>query len=423
MTAAPRQSIAIIGTGISGMGIAALLHPHHDITVYEKNAVIGGHSRTRDVPTPDGTVPVDTGFIVFNERNYPLLTRLFKHLQVPVAPSNMSFGASIGDSWLEYSTQSLGNLFAQKRNLLRPAFWRMIFDILRFNASARRYLARDPDCTLGQCLDELKMGAWFRAYYLLAMGGAIWSTPLQAMPRFPACTFIRFFDNHGLLTINDQPQWYTVRGGSREYVRRLTAPFQDRIHCNRGIRKVWRDTTGAFVEDESGQQTRYDAVVFACHADQALAMMADATSDERATLGAFRYQANRAVLHGDSSLMPRRRAAWASWVYRATSATDRTAAVSLSYWMNNLQPLATTQPVFVTLNPGTQPAADQLHDDHSFEHPVFDAAAVRAQSRLGSLQGSNRFWFCGAYQRYGFHEDGLASAVAVAERMGISPPW
>lgn len=418
-----RKTIAVIGAGISGLGIASLLHPHHDIVVYEKNPYIGGHSRTIDVMTKDGAIPVDTGFIVFNERNYPLLTRLFAHLQVPIQASNMSFGASIDAGRLEYATHSLSGLFAQKANLIQPAFWRMLIDIVRFNAQARRYLTEDPAFTLGACLDALKLGPWFRDYFLLAMGGAIWSTPLQSMLQFPASTFIRFFDNHGLLTINDQPQWYTVRGGSRAYVQRLTAPFITRIHCNRALRKVWRTEGQAVVEDIHGQQARYDAVVFACHADQALKLMADADSDERNLLSAFRYQSNRIILHRDTSFMPRRRQAWASWVYRAEALGGQPPILSLSYWMNNLQPLATQEPIFVTLNPGHVPNPGLVDDAYVFEHPIFDTAAIRSQSMMETIQGRNRFWFCGAHLRYGFHEDGLGSAVHVAKHMGIEPPW
>jgi len=418
-----RKKIAIIGTGISGLGIASLLHPHHDITVYEKNGYIGGHSRTVEVNTKDGVVPVDTGFIVFNKRNYPLLTRLLAHLQVPIADSDMSFGASINNGWLEYGTRKPANIFAQKRNLLRPEFLGMIADILRFNKSAHLYLHKDPSFTLGDCLDDLGMRPWFRNYFLLAMGGAIWSMPLADMLKFPARTFIRFFENHGLLTINDHPQWHTVVGGSREYVRRLTEPFKGRIHLGRAVTNVIRNDDSVLVEDSNAGMQYFDEVIFACHADQALAMIANPSIQEQKILSAFTYQPNRAVLHSDTSFMPTRRNAWSSWVYLSESKADNNPCVSLSYWMNNLQPLATDQPLIVTLNPGREPAAELIHDDVMFEHPVFDAAAIENQSRIEGIQGHNRLWFCGAYQRYGFHEDGLGSAVALAERMGVLPPW
>lgn len=423
MKSLKRKKIAIIGSGISGLGAASLLHPHHDITVYEKNSYIGGHSRTVEVKTDNGVIPVDTGFIVFNYRNYPLLTRLFAHLQVPVAKSEMSFGASIQDGWLEYGTQHLHNMFAQKHNLLRPAYWRMIVDILRFNATAKRFADSAPSVTLGECLDALRMGPWFRNYFLLAVGGAIWSTPPEQMLKFPARTFIRFFDNHGLLTVNNQPQWYTVEGGSREYVKRLTEPFTDRIRLSTGVRKVMRSQEGVTVIDDRGHNDAFDEAVFACHADQALTMMEQPDAAEHAILSAFTYQPNRIVLHSDTSFMPRRKAAWASWVYISEQPKDKKPRVCLSYWMNNLQPLKTSRPLIVTLNPGREPRADLVHDEYIFEHPVFDEAAIRHQSEIERIQGKNRFWFCGAYQRYGFHEDGLGSAVAMARQMGIEPPW
>jgi predicted NAD/FAD-binding protein len=418
-----RKKIAIIGSGISGLGAAYLLHPHHDITLYEKNDYIGGHSRTLEVQTPDGMIPVDTGFIVFNYRNYPLLTKLFAHLHVPVAKSDMSFGVSIDHGWLEYGTRRMHDLFAQRGNLLRPAFWRMIADILKFNASAKQFLTADPSITIGECLETLGMGPWFRDYFLLAMGGAIWSTPLEQMLKFPACTFIRFFDNHGLLSVNDQPQWYTVEGGSREYVKRLSEPFRQCIRLSTAVQHVRRTEEAVIVQSEHGKQDSFDEVIFACHADQALALLENPHAEERTVLGGFRYQPNRAVLHRDTSFMPRRKAAWSSWVYLSESQTDQSPNVSLSYWMNNLQPLQTSQPLIVTLNPGREPDPALVYDDHWFEHPVFDESAIMNQSRIDSIQGKDRLWFCGAYQRYGFHEDGLGSAVAMVRHMGIEPPW
>lgn len=423
MSNSSKKKIAIIGTGISGLGAASILHDHHEITLYEKNDYIGGHSRTIEVKTKEGIFPVDTGFIVFNKYNYPLLTRLFEHLKVPIIESDMSFGASINNGWLEYGTQRLLNLFAQKRNLLRPGFWGMLADILKFNQVARAYLNKDPSFTLGQCLDELGMRTWFRQYFLLAMGGAIWSMSLAEMLKFPASTLIRFFENHGLLSINDHPQWYTVKGGSREYIQRLTEPFKDRIYLDRGVKKVWRDDSGAIVEDNQGHQAAYDFVVFACHADQVLEIVADPSPEEKKILSAFHYQANRAVVHSDISFMPKRKQAWASWVYLSETKNDKNPCVSLSYWMNALQNLQTDQPLIVTLNPGREPNQKLIYDDYTFEHPVFNALAIRHQSQIDSLQGQNHLWFCGAYQRYGFHEDGLESAVKIVRSMGVNPSW
>lgn len=418
-----KQRIAIIGTGISGMGAASILHPHHDITVYEKNDCIGGHSRTVDVSTPDGIIAVDTGFIVFNGRNYPLLTKLFEHYHVPIAKSDMSFGASIEGGWLEYGTQNISNIFAQKRNVLKPQFWGMVRDILRFNRQAKAYLEKDPSISLGNCLDALGMGDWYRQYFILPMGACIWSTPLVQMLDFPASSFLRFFENHGLLSVNDQPQWYTVHGGSKEYIARLTAPFKDHVRLFCGATKVERMADGVLLHDTQGGAALFDQVVFACHADQALAMLQNPTADESRILSKFRYQTNRMALHSDVSFMPKNKSAWASWVYLSDTKTDDNPNVSLSYWMNNLQPLATKTPMIVTLNPSREPAKEMLHDAATFEHPVFDEAAIRAQAEIPTIQGSDRLWFCGAYQRYGFHEDGLGSAVAMCKQIGIEPVW
>lgn len=419
----PGSNMAIIGSGISGLGAAYMLAPYHKITVYEKNDYAGGHARTVDVATPQGTVPVDTGFIVFNDRTYPLLTSLFAHLNVPVEKSDMSFGASIRNGWLEYGTKGLHNLFARKSNLVNPRFWRMAADILRFNAGARRYLESDASLTLGECLDELGTGEWFRDYYLLAMGGAIWSTPVSGMLEFPACTFIRFFDNHGLLTIGDHPQWYTVRGGSREYVRRLSAGFSGRILTGCGVTAVIRKTDHVLVHDEKGRILKYDDVIFACHADQVLRLVKNPTKDEQSVLSDLRYRSGRMVLHSDTQFMPKRKSAWASWVYLSEEAKDDSQHMCLSYWMNNLQPLRTGMPVIVTLNPSREPDGNLVHDECRFEHPVFDRAAIRAQGRIDDIQGKDRLWFCGAYQRYGFHEDGLRSAVDMAGKTGVKPSW
>ena len=413
------MKIAIIGAGIAGLGAARLLHPAHEITVYEANAYAGGHSRTIDIDIGrgNGPQPLDTGFIVFNDWNYPNLTGLFDWLGVGYEKSDMSFGVSIGeDGWLEYSSSAL---FAQKGNLLRGAYWKMLADILRFNRRAETYLAADPSVTLGQCLDALKMGDWFRRYYLLAMGAAIWSMPLEAVLDYPAATYLRFFKNHGLLNVVRRPQWYTVSGGSREYVRRLIQPFQDRLRLSTPVRRIRREGTGWAVTDAAGETAQYDRVVCACHADEAAALIEDMPGDLAACLGAFRYQQNRIVVHSDERFMPRRRKSWASWVYLDSGA----AGVSLSYWMNNLQNFKSAAPVIVTLNPARMPRAELVYDTHSFAHPVFDEAAIRAQRQIESLQGRDGLWFCGAYQRYGFHEDGLHSAVKVAEDMGMPVPW
>lgn len=414
------MKIAIIGSGISGMGAAWLLHGAHDITLYEKEARCGGHSRTIDVTVDGITVPVDTGFIVFNYRNYPNLAGLFKQLDVPVEKSDMSFGACVGGGNIEYGSKGI---FAQKRNILRPAYWRMLADILRFNHMAPDYIDNAGDMTLRELLARLGTGDWFNRYYLQAMGAAIWSCSVETILDFPARTFLRFFANHGLLTVNDHPQWYTVTGGSRSYVERVTAGFVDHVRLSCGVKRVERRVDGVYIEDERGESHRYDQVVFSCHADQALKMIVDPTAAERSILGGFRYQDNHVVVHSDSSFMPRRKKAWASWVYLSEEGQDRRSVVSLTYWMNNLQNLKTPRPLLVTLNPGRAPAADLVHDEHVFRHPVFDLAAIKAQEKITAIQGRDRLWFCGAYQRYGFHEDGLLSAVEVARALGAKIPW
>ncbi len=419
------MKIAIVGTGISGLASAYLLNPDHQITVYEINDYIGGHSRTVDVSTASGITPVDTGFIVFNYRNYPLLTGLFNHLGVAVEKSDMSFGVSIHNGWFEYSTQTLSTLFAQKQNLVRWSFWKMVMDILRFNRHSSRYLHAESSVTLGECLDQLKVSEWFKQYYILAMGGAIWSCPLETMLAFPASSFLRFFDNHGLLTVNDQPQWYTVSGGSREYIKKLTASFKHNIRINCGVSQVDRHNQSVTVLDTNGQSEQFDHIVFSSHADQTLAMLDNPDQHEQAVLSAFQYQNNTAILHSDESFMPQQKKCWASWVYLNDQKQDKRGSISLSYWMNNLQNLNPDPVLIVTLNPSGQHVPDpaKIHDQFDFEHPIFNQSAIDAQQRINSIQGQNNCWYCGAYQRNGFHEDGLHSAVEVAKKMGAHIPW
>ncbi len=415
------MKIAIIGSGISGLGIAYLSYQHHDITLYEKNDYIGGHSRTVDINVQDKIIPVDTGFIVFNERNYPHLTGLFKHLGVAIEKSDMSFGVSIDNGWLEYGTRKPLDMFAQKKNLLKPQFWKMLIDILRFNANARDYL--DSDLTLGACLQELNLGEWFKNYYLLAMGASIWSMPTEQMLDFPVRSFVRFFDNHNLLSLGNHHQWYTVKGGSKEYVALLTASFKDKIKLNCGVTHVVRDKNYVKITDTQGNTEHYDAVIFACHSNQILTMLDNPTDDEQDIISAIQYQPNDMILHSDISFMQKQKKAWSSWVYLSETQNDNSNAISLSYWMNNLQPLDTDIPIIVTLNPAVQPDASKVYDKYTFHHPVFDTKAVMAQERLDTIQGVDRIWYTGAWQRYGFHEDGLLSAVNVALKMGIKIPW
>jgi len=414
--------IAIVGTGISGLGAAYLLNPHHDITVYEKAARIGGHTRTVTVSYNGTKIPVDTGFIVFNRRNYPNLTGLFHYLDVPTHESDMTFAATIGEGWLEWGAKNVNAIFGQRRNLLRPGFFRLLRDVIRFNGHALNTVEKHPRISLGELIELLNLGDWFRRYYLLPMAGAIWSCPPQQMLDFPAMSFVRFFENHGLLSVSGQPQWYTVTGGSQEYVRRLTQSFTSRIRTGCGVAEVARNSDGIEIRDDQGGVERYDHAILGCHADESLSILKDARSEERALLGAFRYQPNRAILHKDPSVMPKRNACWASWVYKADVSTSEL-KISVSYWMNKLQGIDARFPLFVTLNPTQKIAPEHVFDEHIFYHPVFDAAAMAAQHGLSEIQGHQNTWYCGAYLRHGFHEDGLLSAVEIAKQFGIDAPW
>lgn len=327
----------------------------------------------------------------------------------------MSFGVSIQNGWLEYAS---GGMLAQKRNIFRPAYWKMIFDILRFNKQAPAYIEKDSSITLEQCLDELKMGDWFRNYYLLAMGAAIWSCPLETIMKFPAKTFLQFFKNHGLLSVNNRPQWYTVTGGSREYVQRLSRKLPHGVRHGAAVKKVIAKENGFSVENYRGEGEYFDQVIFACHADEALHMLEDPTEAEREILGSFNYQDNYIIVHSDESFMPQQKKCWASWVYLSEARKDENPGISLSYWMNNLQSLDSERTILVTLNPGRRPDEENIMDEHVFSHPIFDQKAIDAQARIPEIQGVRGLWFCGAYQRYGFHEDGLLSAVQVVKQMG-----
>jgi predicted NAD/FAD-binding protein len=415
-------SIAIIGSGISGMGSAHLLHPHHTITLYEKNKVVGGHTRTRNVRYGDRDIAVDTGFIVFNKRNYPNLTPLFEQLGVPIQESNMTFAATVDDGALEWCARDLNGVFGQRRNLLRPSFYKLMAHVLRFNREAKQAVSSNPTMTLGDLLGQLKLSQQFLNYYILPMGGAIWSAPPSKILGFPAATFVRFFENHGLLATSGQPQWYTVTGGSQEYVKRITAPFMDCIRTNCAVTRVTRAEGKVQVSDTRGETLTYDRVIFASHADETLAMLADATAAERSILGAFTYQNNHAVLHRDPRVMPKRKRCWASWVYMANNAGSE-ANISVTYWMNLLQSIDNRYPLFVTLNPIIDIKPEYIFDEHDFTHPVFTREAIAAQARIPELQGQQNTWFAGAYQRYGFHEDGLMSAVNVANSMGVHAAW
>ncbi|MEM7044786.1 MAG: FAD-dependent oxidoreductase [Pseudomonadota bacterium] len=419
--------VAIIGTGIAGLSSAWLLNKAHDITVYEAESRAGGHSHTVVMPTDGGDVPVDTGFIVYNERNYPNLTALFDHFAVPTKASEMSFGVSLDGGRFEYSgSESYGTLFAQKSNLLRPAFHRMLVDIVRFNGAARRFLDESDNgepLTIGEFLDHGRYGDAFQNRYLLPMSAAIWSASLEGMRAFPARSFLRFFDNHGLISLNDRPSWRTVAGGSAIYVDRMTATFEDRLRLGTAAHRILRDDNEVFVVDSRGITNAYDAVVLACHADQALAMIDIPTKAECDVLGAFSYQPNETILHSDPKLMPKRRAVWSSWNYLANGRLSKAANVSMTYWINHLQRLDTDRLALVSLNPLQEPAPHHVIASMRYDHPLFDHGALQAQARLSEIQGHHRLWFAGAHWGFGFHEDGLLSGLHVAASLGVAPPW
>lgn len=428
-SAGRRPDIAVIGTGIAGLSAAWLLHRSHEVSVYEHNDYAGGHSHTAQVTVGGVEVAVDTGFIVYNPVNYPNLVALFDYLDVPTKPSDMSFGASLADGALEYSGTDLNGLFAQRRNLVRPRFYRMLKDLMRFYREAPALvdddaLARLP---LGEFLQRNGYGEAFINDHLLPMGGAIWSSSAEQMLGFPTLAFLRFFKNHGLVQLTDRPEWRTVDGGSREYVRRLTAGFADRIRCKDPVVRIERDAAGVTVHTAQGRRNRHDQVILACHSDEALALLAEPSPEERRLLGAIRYQPNRAVLHTDTRLMPRSRRAWASWNYIGAENTDRHGDNNLlcvTYWMNLLQSLDTPEPLLITLNPNRDIDPARIIAAYDYMHPIFDAAAIDAQRELWTLQGNARTWFAGAYHGYGFHEDGIQAGLAVAERLGgIRRPW
>ena len=411
--AAPRR-IAVIGGGISGMAAAHLLANDNAVVLFEAEGRLGGHARTK-LAGKRGDQPVDTGFIVYNNANYPHLVALFEKLAVPVVESNMTFGASINGGKLEYGLRSFGALFAQKRRIADPRFLRMLRDILRFNARAEQS-SQNPNLTVGEFLRELGTGAWFRDYYILPLSGAIWSTPVQGILDFPAQALIRFFKNHALLSVTGQHQWYTVKGGSVEYVRRLQSALLTEgvdLRLGAAVATVKRQANGVLIRCEGAEWESFDDVIFATHSDDALRLLADPSHDEKRLLGAVGYQPNEAVLHADTTIMPKRKSVWASWVY-TEPAGPRPDRIDLTYWMNSLQPIPHDDPLFVTLN-SNRPINDKLiHDVATFRHPVYDLAALAAQSGIRAMNGTRNTWFCGAWMKNGFHEDGFASAVDVA---------
>ncbi|TYO90449.1 NAD(P)/FAD-dependent oxidoreductase [Oceanicella actignis] len=409
---APRR-IAIIGGGVTGLYAARLLAPGRHVTLFEAAPRLGGHARTVAAGRR-GDRPVDTGFIVFNHANYPHLGRLFDELDVPLLRTDMSFGASLEGGAIEYGLRNPGAVFAQPSNALRPAFWGMIRDVLRFNRLAPA-AARD-DMTLAELSARLGLGRWFERHYLRPMCAAIWSTPAAQIGAFPARRMVRFFLNHGLMSVSGQHQWWTVAGGSISYVERLAADLRRRgvdLRIGAPVAAVLRGEGGVRVRAAGAEPERFDEVVFACHADVALRLLADAAPEERAALSAVRFQDNRAVLHADAALMPRRRKAWSAWNY-VSGRGGGDAGVGVTYWMNRLQSIPEDDPLFVTLNPPASLRDELIQDETTFRHPVFDHGAIAAQERIAAMQGARGAWFAGAWLRHGFHEDGCATAARVA---------
>lgn len=412
------RRIAVVGSGIAGLSAAYTLSPHARVTLFEAGRHFGGHTNTVDLTLDGVSHGVDTGFLVFNERTYPNLIRLFDELGVATSSSDMSFSVQVPHTGLEWSGSNLDAVFAQRRNLLRPGFWHMLVDILRFNrlctAAAEHGQAQALHQPIGDFLAEHRFSAAFRDGYLLPMIACIWSCPTDQMQHFPIATLIRFCHNHGLLQVTDRPRWFTVTGGARHYVQKMLPRIED-PRLNLPVRRVRRQADGVLVDTDHGTE-RFDEVVLACHSDQSLALLGDgASAQERAVLGAIRYHRNRAVLHTDDSVLPTRRRAWAAWNYeRAADPGREQEAVCLHYLLNRLQPLPFKTPVIVSLNPVTEPRREAVHGEFDYAHPVFDLDAIAAQARVPSLQGRARTWFCGAWTRYGFHEDGLVSGLAVA---------
>ena len=409
--------IAVIGSGIAGLGSALLLtRQGHAVTLFEAAHEAGGHAHTVDVTLDGRTFPVDTGFLVFNDRTYPLLTRLFDELGVASVPSDMSFSVRNDRAGLEWAGTTIGTLFAQPRNLLRPAYWRMIADIVRFNreATSLETGGRVWSVTLGEYLDAESYSQAFRDWYLVPMAAAIWSSPARDILDFPLPSFVRFCHNHGLLSIADRPLWRTVAGGSRAYVGKIVARLDD-VRVGSPVKRVRRVATGVEIDTAARTAERFDGVVLACHSDQSLALLADPSHDEARLLAAVRYQPNRVILHTDTGLLPRSRRVWSSWNYLTADDPHGDRPVAVSYLINRLQPLPTTTPVIVTLNPPFEPDPRRVIAEHDYAHPLLDAKAVTAQRTIAYLQGRRRTWYAGAWLGHGFHEDGLASAHAVAE--------
>jgi predicted NAD/FAD-binding protein len=414
------MKIAVVGSGISGLGAAWLLDRKHDVHLFEKRPRLGGHTHTVVHDLDGRALPLDTGFIVYNETTYPLLTRLFNELSVETRSSDMSFSVSCANPDIEYASHSLRGLVAKPSLLLSGAYLRMLVDVVRFGRLGRKILAgaRDPGATIAQFLSEERFSQTFARYYLMPMVSAIWSSGTELAADYPRDQLLSFLDNHGLLQVTGQPAWRTVVGGSHSYVGPITRPFGDRVHLGQGVETIIRGADEVEIILEDGSKHSFDHVVIAAHADQALAMLAEPSTKETELLGRWRYSVNDTWLHTDTALMPRRRAAWASWNYLMTDASRERA--SLTYHLNRLQGLDEGLEYLVSLNPETEPSPETVIRRMSYRHPIFTRQSVETQTELPRINGQNRTHFCGAYFGNGFHEDGLASAVAVADDLGVA---
>jgi predicted NAD/FAD-binding protein len=428
---AQRQRIAVIGSGISGLASAYFLNQKHEVVLFEAGAYLGGHTNTVDIQLEGKSVAVDTGFLVFNDHTYPNLIKLLEELKVASYPSDMSFGVSLEDGKLEWAGTNLDTVFAQRSNLLSPSFYRMLRDILKFNAAAQQNLERCliSEVTLGELLLADHYSTEFRNAYLLPMAAAIWSSSPEDILDFPASSFLQFCINHALLQVNNRPKWRTVSGGAREYVRKIAAVLPD-VRLYTPVLSVRRNAAGVeLITSHATEQ--FDAVVFATHAPDTLRLLKDASSTEQELLSAIRYQPNTAYLHTDLNLLPKRKKVWSAWNYLGAAdsgnSTQQLLAqsrpVCVSYLLNQLQNLSIKQPVVVTLNPFCAPASNSILAKFEYQHPIFDSAAIRAQRRLPEIQGKNKVWFAGAWTGYGFHEDGLKSALRVARDFAVAPDW
>lgn len=430
-----KQSIAIIGSGITGISAAWLLHKKYDVTLFEKNNYLGGHTHTHDVTENDKELAIDTGFIVYNEKNYPNLVGLFNHLDVKTEATDMSFAFSLNQGEIEYAGTGLVGMFAQKSNLVSIKHWRLLKEIVRFNKVAHAELAvleknKCIEFTLGAFLKQHNFTVDLQENYLLPMGAAIWSCPVEIMYNFPAFSFLRFFANHGLIDLKNRPQWRSVVGGSREYIKKMMVTLESEITFQDGADSVMREDETVTVLSGS-KSSSFDQAIFACHADEALQLLDSPTESEQAVLSCFKYQENKTYLHTDDSLMPKRKKAWCCWNYLAQSDSTEYLSknelsdkkVTATYWMNMLQKFNAEKDYLVTLNPYQHIDPSKVIKQMTYHHPVFDRDAIEAQSRLVELQGINKSWFCGSYAGYGFHEDGLFSSVKACEQLGVIAPW